>query len=332
LPVPEWSLPAYPAPYADEVGAPYADPQAWAGRPPAFQFAHRSVELPYALATGQAMPSMATGVPALELPSPGDYPGPYGVGGGDDGDGHGPYDQTYLSAPSSASYGSSGPVSPLLATYAPPSYPRITESEQTLFAQSMPPTTAPFPVQWTTPVPGPSTPPQLQLPRLPAPSTSAPVASTSTAIVRARSSRKTKSRTAVETQLVCARCAKPFALLILRGDANELEGAQFDVSYTCAPCAGVEVHRRTGAEHANLRKRSQTVVKTASCDVCWRDVASGSVVIASSPRGPADEITFCARSARANFADVADTELICASCNAKYRRCSDCGGGASAHR
>ena len=292
-PGPHWSLPTYPAAYADEGGteAVYADPRAWAGQTSAYPFARQPVESAHELVPRQFIPpypnSIITGVPAIALPSAAEF---YGAHGGDEGDGHGTY-EAYLSAPSSASYASSGPVSPLLANYPQP-HPR--HPDDLLFAQAIPPPSESFPLQWMAPVAGPSTPPALPLPPMPLASTSAPVAST--AVARARNSRKTKSRTAVETQLICARCTTPFALLILRGDAHELEGAQFDVAFTCAACAGIETHRRTGAEHANLRKRSQSVVKTASCDVCWRDVATGSVVVAESPHGPADDIVFCASS------------------------------------
>ena len=133
---------------------------------------------------------------------------------------------------------------------------------------------------------------------------------------------------AIDLPVDCEVCSKPLARLILRGQQDELNVPHYP-AFKCPECNSSAVKlpdadaeqqssrsASTKPAFTSFRKRhkrpdSQSAVN--ACDVCLRDVAFGAVV----PEDQRDRIDF-------------QVEVVCASCDSRYRRCSDCGGGGGA--
>ncbi|GAA5887708.1 hypothetical protein JCM6882_001504 [Rhodosporidiobolus microsporus] len=141
----------------------------------------------------------------------------------------------------------------------------------------------------------------------------------------------------------CVRCAKLIGRLILRGKAHEIN-VPHEAVFTCSDCAaaaespsslssppsdssGVAAASTSKAKpktkkdkdkaptYRKKNKRLDDRSSLTACDVCLRDVAVGGVLPSPVENPPAG--------ARIDFM----IEVVCVSCDSKYRRCTDCGGG-----
>ncbi|GAA5922451.1 uncharacterized protein JCM15063_003306 [Sporobolomyces koalae] len=159
------------------------------------------------------------------------------------------------------------------------------------------------------------------------------------------------AKTKVEVPVSCVSCGRRLVRLILRGHKHEFE-TPYECTFHCIECAPVdspgenedgttstEVDQTNAvlpnassepefsqSRHSpsavapvthpsSFRKKTKRLDEGAmltACDVCLLDRAVGSVL----PRHPeqGDTIDF-------------HIEVVCVSCDEKYRRCSDCGGG-----
>ncbi|GJN91585.1 hypothetical protein Rhopal_004608-T1 [Rhodotorula paludigena] len=130
-----------------------------------------------------------------------------------------------------------------------------------------------------------------------------------------------------DLHVACIICAEPLARLILRGKRAELDVPHSAV-FTCQRCRAAATPPEDAAPEASTskakvkkpgfrkrNKRFDDASATTACDVCLRDIAVGGVLplpLENPP--PGTLITFM-------------IEVVCVSCDVKYRRCSDCGGG-----
>ncbi|GAA5850254.1 hypothetical protein JCM8547_001062 [Rhodosporidiobolus lusitaniae] len=143
----------------------------------------------------------------------------------------------------------------------------------------------------------------------------------------------------VDLPAACVVCSKPIARLILRGKKHEIDVPHAPV-FTCSAChsnstASPSSHDSPPSDAAptastskrpsiakpkppSFRKKNKRLDDSSAvtaCDVCLRDIAVGGVLPSPVDNPPP--------SARIDFL----IEVICSSCDSKYRRCSDCGGG-----
>ncbi|GAA5914207.1 hypothetical protein JCM8208_001518 [Rhodotorula glutinis] len=128
----------------------------------------------------------------------------------------------------------------------------------------------------------------------------------------------------IDTPTTCTVCARPLAKLILRGKRAELDVPHAAV-FTCLACSSSsstsqseEPPKDGKAKKATFRKRNKRFDDASAiiaCDVCLRDIAVGGVLpLPLEAPDPSSRIDFM-------------IEVVCAACDAKYKRCSDCGGG-----
>ncbi|GAA5835262.1 hypothetical protein JCM11251_006663 [Rhodosporidiobolus azoricus] len=173
-------------------------------------------------------------------------------------------------------------------------------------------------------------------PSLSGKSQAAPAATTTGPVVG-----KPGKKLTVDLHTLCVRCSKPIGRLILRGKAHELNVPHGAV-FTCATCnAAVEASpsslgsppsdsssQQAAASTSKLKakkektptyrkknKRLDDRSSLTACDVCLRDIAIGGVLPTPVDNPPPG--------ARIDFM----IEVVCVSCDSKYRRCTDCGGG-----
>ncbi|GAA5863714.1 hypothetical protein JCM1840_000113 [Sporobolomyces johnsonii] len=160
--------------------------------------------------------------------------------------------------------------------------------------------------------------------------------------------RKSKKLT-VDLDVDCVSCGQPIARLILRGQPHDL-AIPHEAVFTCARCMSSAeevlppaVAIPSGLPSASLesppsdsatpsptntakpsatssfRKKNKRLnaggEMLTACDICVRDIATGSVLPLSPELGHS-----------INF----QIEVCCVSCMSKYRRCTDCGGGGGA--
>ncbi|GAA5905204.1 uncharacterized protein JCM6883_006319 [Sporobolomyces salmoneus] len=188
-------------------------------------------------------------------------------------------------------------------------------------------------------------------------STSKVKAKATTTTLAIPTSNRKGNKTKIDVPVSCVSCGRSLARLILRGLKRELE-VPFEASFTCLECdataegggggneespAGsnsLGERSPSGSPHAGTGGPSSSGVSNPStsasapsmpttfrkknkrldagqatltaCDVCLMDRAKGSV----QPREPDKGHTI-------DF----QIEVVCASCDEKYQRCSDCGGG-----
>lgn len=161
--------------------------------------------------------------------------------------------------------------------------------------------------------------------------------------------RRGSKRTVAEEYVTCTECGNPIAKFILRGKYEEL-ALPHVATYECWTCyqtkqaaangetpetdtetaARTEPAASTSTESDTKTPKQTALVRTTSsfrkrhnkrtdassknavtaCDVCLRDIAAGAI---SATDGRS----------RIDF----HIEVVCSSCDDKYRRCSDCGGG-----
>lgn len=156
----------------------------------------------------------------------------------------------------------------------------------------------------------------------------------------------------VDLPAVCVVCSEPIARLICRGKRAELN-VPHAAAFTCVRCwessndaspmaeyspdvqtcalpaedAGSPVAgpsrrpslARTKAPSFRRRnKRLDDRSTPTACDVCLRDIAVGGVLPLPLDDPPAN--------AKISFM----IEVVCSSCDSRYRRCTDCGGGGGA--
>lgn len=147
-----------------------------------------------------------------------------------------------------------------------------------------------------------------------------------------RTARKNSKKVTQETDFSCMLCQTLLGKLIMRGPGADMQVAHAP-AYTCLVCepgpAGSSVATEDSdlpvgatpsrpppkSKNGLLRKRHKRRDEHAltACDVCLRDICTGSVV-ATETNSP---VQF-------------QVELVCDSCRTKYQRCSDCGGGGGA--
>ncbi|GAA6023735.1 hypothetical protein JCM10207_000239 [Rhodosporidiobolus poonsookiae] len=163
-----------------------------------------------------------------------------------------------------------------------------------------------------------------------------------TALARPPASRpppKSGKKLTVDLAAACMVCTQPIARLILRGKASDLD-VPHAPAFTCTACTSqsnspesgespeAEPQPSTSKRRSSTRatqpkatvfrkknKRLDSSSALTSCDVCLRDVATGGVLPTPLDNPPP--------TARIDFM----VEVVCVSCDSKYRRCTDCGGG-----
>ncbi|BGP21630.1 hypothetical protein Rt10032_c01g0334 [Rhodotorula toruloides] len=157
----------------------------------------------------------------------------------------------------------------------------------------------------------------------------------------------------VDLPAVCVVCSEPIARLICRGKRAELN-VPHAAAFTCVRCwessneaspmaeyspdttiaalpaedagsppvAGPSrrpsIARAKGPSFRRRNKRLDDRSTPTACDVCLRDIAVGGVLPLPLDAPPAN--------ARIAFM----IEVVCSSCDSRYRRCTDCGGGGGA--
>ncbi|ODN97330.1 hypothetical protein L198_03893 [Cryptococcus wingfieldii CBS 7118] len=145
-----------------------------------------------------------------------------------------------------------------------------------------------------------------------------------------RSKRTTEKKTVVEQACICTSCSEPLARVLIRAPKSQIPNP-INVSIKCLKCAPVQQPstlpdpNQTASGSAigtvETRKRMRTsmeiddedakvVERRAWCDVCQKVVGSGQLI-----GGRQKE----------NISHMA--EIVCVSCDSKYQRCTDCGGG-----
>ncbi|KAM0793262.1 hypothetical protein ACM66B_000724 [Microbotryomycetes sp. NB124-2] len=153
--------------------------------------------------------------------------------------------------------------------------------------------------------------------------------------VQHRPPRRGSRRSIADETVHCKSCGKLVATFILRGQLEDIEVPHVAV-FRCLECfkaetsgiegGGGEVEQQSAVDSTakteektmSFRKRHNKRVDQSSasrnpvtaCDVCLRDIAAGCVIAKDSQ-------------ATIDF----HVEIVCASCDEKYQRCSDCGGG-----
>ena len=70
--------------------------------------------------------------------------------------------------------------------------------------------------------------------------------------------------------------------------------------------------RTAGAGTAGSKKRAKADEDVLSCDVCRRDIGTGALRLVGAAEDENTDVTI---------------EVLCAHCEKRYLRCSDCGGG-----
>ncbi|BEJ15520.1 hypothetical protein CspHIS471_0501250 [Cutaneotrichosporon sp. HIS471] len=135
----------------------------------------------------------------------------------------------------------------------------------------------------------------------------------------------------IEQHACCQQCGKTIARVLIRAPKSAIP-SPISVEFWCPDCTGVhqpptfDPHAAMGSGPAigstETRKRMRTAMedddmlnddpsrRRCFCDVCQRVVCVGQVV-----GGPE-------RQSLGNM-----TEIVCTSCDSKYQRCTDCGGG-----
>ncbi|BGP12716.1 hypothetical protein JCM10213_008854 [Rhodosporidiobolus nylandii] len=169
----------------------------------------------------------------------------------------------------------------------------------------------------------------------------------STSAAPAPSAGKGGKKQTVDLFAHCIICRQLILRLILRGRAHEVAVPHTPV-FTCSACvaaaapaapaspdlpgpdgqlptapsssSAAEGTSATKAKTLPFRKKKRVDAASAltACDVCLRDVAVGGVLPAPVGNPPVG--------ARIDFM----IEVVCASCDSKYKRCTDCGGGGGA--
>lgn len=135
----------------------------------------------------------------------------------------------------------------------------------------------------------------------------------------------------IEQHACCQQCGKTIARVLIRAPKSAIP-SPISVEFKCPDCTGVhqpptfDPHAAMGSGPAigstETRKRMRTAMedddmlnddtarRRCFCDVCQRVVCVGQVV-GGAERQPLGSMT----------------EIVCASCDSKYQRCTDCGGG-----
>lgn len=151
----------------------------------------------------------------------------------------------------------------------------------------------------------------------------------STATTQPRAPRKGSKRVTADLMIDCESCDKSLARLILRGQQDDINVRHYP-SFKCMACDSAEPpapaddaeatyqsnpapSRAPKSAFTSFRKRHKrpdTQSAVNACDVCLRDIAVGAVVAEDQQ----DRIEF-------------QIEVVCTTCDERYRRCSDCGGG-----
>ncbi|WOO78541.1 uncharacterized protein LOC62_02G002088 [Vanrija pseudolonga] len=135
----------------------------------------------------------------------------------------------------------------------------------------------------------------------------------------------------IERHAACLSCGKNVARALIRAPKSSIP-SPISVEFRCPDCTGihqpptVEPHNSAGSGASlgstETRKRMRAAMedddlllddpaaRRCFCDVCQRVVATGQVV-GDAERVPLGHMT----------------EIVCTNCDAKYQRCTDCGGG-----
>ncbi|GAA5976773.1 hypothetical protein JCM11641_000867 [Rhodosporidiobolus odoratus] len=168
-----------------------------------------------------------------------------------------------------------------------------------------------------------------------APSASSTDSPPSVAPIKPASTGKAGKRVTVDLFTDCVVCKKSLARLILRGKQHEINVPHAAV-FTCLSCVEPSTSpsgESPGSEAAppppastskgkgkvpSFRKKNKRLDERSSltsCDCCLNDIAVGGVLptpVDAPPPGVSIKFT---------------VEVVCSSCDDKYRRCTDCGGG-----
>ncbi|KAK4049264.1 hypothetical protein OIV83_004200 [Microbotryomycetes sp. JL201] len=192
-----------------------------------------------------------------------------------------------------------------------------------------------------------------QNPSPPPTSSSNPAVAAAAAVKRTQPVKKPAARPAIELEFDCRFCSKKLAKLTLRGPGTFTSGRHEGVYYclNCVPLPhtqkstsinsldeeatyadtlsatvdrleGLSVEEadprpppanRTSANGGvSSKKRTKMEDDVLACDVCRRDVGTGGLRLVGAAEGENPEVTI---------------EVLCAHCETRYLRCSDCGGG-----
>ncbi|ORX39265.1 hypothetical protein BD324DRAFT_619074 [Kockovaella imperatae] len=133
--------------------------------------------------------------------------------------------------------------------------------------------------------------------------------------------KKSARKAIIEDSTTCSVCFKPILRAILRTSVSDVPNP---ITFllkcaTCQPIASADSTDKTGLVTLDIRKRfrvslevddeeHKAIDRRVFCDVCQRSIATGQMT-------------------RDGESMLGMLEIVCASCDAKYQRCTDCGGG-----
>ncbi|GAA5926353.1 hypothetical protein JCM3775_000993 [Rhodotorula graminis] len=208
-----------------------------------------------------------------------------------------------------------------LSTYPPSTYPPPVSGHVASYATHPPATVSHEPLGASSnALAGPSS---INKRTRPAPAGAVGAASPPAARRSSKVSQNPDKKLTVDLPTACIACAQPLAKLILRGKRAELDVPHAAV-LTCLACSSSRTSQSDEppqdgkAKKATFRKRNKRfddASATIACDVCLRDIAIGGVLpLPLEAPDPSSRIDFM-------------IEIVCAACDVKYKRCSDCGGG-----
>ncbi|WVQ74471.1 hypothetical protein IAR50_004072 [Cryptococcus sp. DSM 104548] len=145
-----------------------------------------------------------------------------------------------------------------------------------------------------------------------------------------RSKRTTEKKAVVEQSCICTSCSEPLARVLIRAPKSQIPNP-INVSIKCPKCAPVqqpstlpdpnqtasgsaigtvETRKRMRASMEIDDEDAKVLERRTWCDVCQKVVGSGQILGGRQK----ESITHMA-------------EIVCTSCDSKYQRCTDCGGG-----
>ncbi|KAL7412851.1 hypothetical protein BDY24DRAFT_391298 [Mrakia frigida] len=110
----------------------------------------------------------------------------------------------------------------------------------------------------------------------------------------------------------CSDCSQPIARLYLRGEKESFD-VQWEGWWSCKSCLdknGKGKAKEDGSARRKRNRETQDIEAPLICDVCMKEKGQGGIVAKDSK-------------ASIDFS----VEFVCVSCDSKYQRCTDCGGG-----
>ncbi|KAJ3040434.1 hypothetical protein HDV00_010870 [Rhizophlyctis rosea] len=162
---------------------------------------------------------------------------------------------------------------------------------------------------------------------------------TPTEVFRHAAFRASTRRRVIEEPILCIKCKAKLGLLYLRGTVAAFE-SRYAVHVTCRACeegGDGKIAASNGILMAPIQPTPTTRKRThesptLDCEVCKRQIGFGGLEMMPAPFSPPTSSTSTPTPIPITTgppppAPAIATEPVCATCNAKYLFCSECGGG-----